>query len=81
MFIEYKYHKVIDPAILQYLHTQMADGKQLHKIIHNNRNTMKNENTCIQNRSETYIQSIVAYFQSIINKAAKFLQETNIIET
>ena len=59
----------------------MADGRKLHKIIHNKRNTIENQNTCIQNRSETSIQSIGAYFQSIINKAAKFLQETNIIET
>jgi len=35
----------------------------------------------IQNRPVSYIQSIGAYFKSIINEAAKLLQQTNIIRT
>jgi len=63
-----------------YIHKwQMAE--KVHRIIHNKRNTIEHQDTCIPNKSVTYLQSIRIhmYFKSIINKVAKFLQETIII--
>ena len=59
-----------------YIHKwQMAEN--IHRIIHNNRNTIEHKN--IQNRSVSYKQSIGAYFKCIFIITAKFLQQTNII--
>jgi len=61
-----------------YIH-KWQRAEKIHILIHNNRNTMEHHN--IQNRSVSYKQSIGEYFKSIINKAATFLQQTNIIRT
>jgi len=52
---------------------------KVHILIHNKINVI--EHQVKQNRSVTvsYIQNIGTYFKSIINKAVKFSQETNII--
>ena len=59
-----------------YIHKLQIAEKIHIIIIHNSRNIMKTQD--IQNRSVSYIQSIGTYFKDMINKGAKFLQETNI---
>jgi len=65
-------------ASLQYLHTQMADGRTIHRIIHNNRNTTEHQN--IKNMSGSYMQSIGAYFKSIINEQLVFCKRQALLE-
>jgi len=59
MFIEYKYRKVIGICVLPYLHKCQITDK-IHRIIHNNRNTIEHQYMCIQHKSvsSTNIQSI-----------------------
>ena len=57
--------------ILQYLHTQMADGRKRHRMMPTFiSNTIEHQN--IQNRSVSYVQNIEAYFEKHILYSSQY---------